>query len=156
VDCDHLVVWTEGTKRVIRFSWPERCGDFNQDYFNLMLDGTSIQWRSFFCGNYCYVAGCAADVLRPYRYVCGDGDEVPGHPPRNPPPAETRRGVSIVTSGGTIQLRREQDGRTRTIRPSGGAVDAELEDVGLFYAFNLRHRAMPGRVVFVPFASLFE
>ena len=156
VDCDHLVAWSKGTRRVIRFSRPEPCSDYRTYDFALTLDGRKIVWKNFYCGNDCYVGGCNADVERPFHYLCGEGDvEVPRRPPRPAPPAETRRGVSIVTSGGTIRLRREQDGRTRTIRPPGGLVDAELEDTGLFYAFNLRHRAMLGRIAFIPFTSLF-
>jgi hypothetical protein len=39
--------------------------------------------------------------------------------------------------------------------PRGGAVDAELEDDGLFYAYNMRGD-FRGHVVFVPFAELFR
>jgi hypothetical protein len=155
-DCDHVIAWTAGTRGVTRFSYAAPCGDWRTYDFDVTRAGTTINWRNYFCGTYCYVTTCEADVRRPFQDRCGEGgDEVPVRPPRPAPPSETRRGVSITTSGGTIALRREQDGRIRAIRPSGGAVDAELEDEGLFYAFNLQGQAIPGRIVFVPFGSLF-
>jgi hypothetical protein len=155
-DCNHLVAWTAGTTKTVRFSHPEPCTAEAEPYdFNLGLSGTAITWRRFYCGSYCYVAGCSADVRRPFRGSCGDGDEVDRRPPRPPSADTTRAGVSITTRNGTIRLQRVSDGRVRTIRPSGGAVDTELEDVGLFYAFNLRSAPMHGRIVFVPAASIF-
>lgn len=154
-DCDHVAAWTAGTRRIVRFSRPELCGEIVWP-FNVTLAGTRVRWSIFFCGSVCYVSPCTGDLGRPFRSDCDQESEVPGRPPRPPPPAETRRGVSVATTGGTITLRREQDGRVRTIRPPGGAVDAELENEGLFYAFNVRRGAMPGRIVFIPFASLFD
>lgn len=155
-DCDHLVAWTAGTSRTVRFDRPAPCtGDTVPWDFDLKVTGTAIRWRQFYCGNYCYVGPCSADMRRPFRRSCSDGDEVAGRPPRPSPPNEIRAGISLETRSGTIHLQRLPDGRTRTIRPSGGAVDAELEDAGLFYAYNLRREAMHGRIVFVPLASIF-
>jgi hypothetical protein len=58
-------------------------------------------------------------------------------------------------SRGTITLRRLSDGYLRKLRPPGGAIDAELEAAGLYYAYNSSGR-FPGRVVFVPFSRLFD
>jgi hypothetical protein len=82
--------------------------------------------------------------------ICDDAATAPGRPP---PPSETRRGVSITVVNGTIRLRRDTDGREVTIRPPGGAVDAELENTGVFYAYNT-HDRMRGRIVFIPFDRL--
>jgi Tol biopolymer transport system component len=156
VDCDHLVAWTAGTSRTTRFDRPAPCSGESEPWdFDVDVQGTAITWRRFYCGNFCYVGGCSAEIERPFRRSCFDGDEVAGRPPRPAPRDETHAGLSIETRGGTIHLRRLSDGRARTIRPPGGAVDAELEDAGVFYAFNLSREAMHGRIVFVPRASIF-
>lgn len=61
--------------------------------------------------------------------------------------------MTMEIRGGAVVLSRSSDGRARVIHPPGRIVDAELEDSGLFYAYNLRG-PMPGNVVFVPFAEL--
>jgi Tol biopolymer transport system component len=155
-DCEHIAGWTAGTRRIVRLGHQDPCGDHPRPYaFGLDLVGTRATFRSFSCGNQCYVAQCEGDLWR--RDVrCGDEEGTDDMNFRRPAsPAERRSGVAIQTRlGGEIQLRRELDGRMRTIRPPGGAADAELEDAGLFYAFNTRGK-FRGHVIFLPFAELF-
>ncbi len=121
---------------------------------NLALTKSKITWASFECGNFCYVTTFAADIRRPMHMSSHGGDVASSKLPRTPPPpVETRRGVTVRVARGTITLSRT-DGRKRTIRPPGGAVDAELETTGLFYAYNIQ-ATYPGRLAFVPFAKLF-
>jgi hypothetical protein len=155
LDCDHVVGWTAGTRSIFRAERPWRC-ELNQTWFNLRLVGTTVRWQDYWCGNECYVAERWADFRVPYRQHSGTENVVEGYRPvRPPPPRETHRGVALAVANGAITLRRAADGRARTIRPPGGAVDAELEDDGLFYAYNAGKAKMPGRLVFVPFGELF-
>ncbi|HSC91082.1 MAG TPA: hypothetical protein VLB86_05455 [Gaiellaceae bacterium] len=156
-DCDHVVAWAAGTRRVIRFSAPAPCEDDGGvgTLTALRVAGRRVTWFETIWGNYAHVAPCGGDVARPGAGGCGEetGDEEA--PPRIVAPRELRRGVRIALSGGTVVLTRAADGRVRRLRPAGGAVDAELEEAGLFYAYNVRGAAMPGRVAFIPMRQLF-
>jgi hypothetical protein len=155
-DCEHISGWIVGSRRIVRLGHQDPCGDHPRPHaFGLALAGTRATFQSFSCGNQCYVAQCEGDLWR--RDVrCGDEEGTDDRDFRRPAsPVERHSGVAIRTRlRGEIQLRRELDGRTRTIRPPGGAADAELEDAGLFYAFNTRGK-FRGHVIFVPFAELF-
>jgi Tol biopolymer transport system component len=158
LDCDHVVAWNPSTAKLVRFDVPSTvgCGDSFAYSYGLRVAGTRVTYNDFFCGNSCYASSTIADVRRPGRASTGAEEDVgqPDRPPGHPrQPREIRRGVSMSLSADAIQLRRLADGRARTIRPPGGAVDAELEANGLFYAYN-RRGSFPGRVVFVPFAEL--
>ena len=159
-DCKHevwVVAWQVGTKAVTHVK-PPNPGCYNVNYSaGLALTGTSITFSDYGCGNECYQTPVHADIRRPGHIDIGDQGEVPENfkAPHPAPPAETRNGVSISVSHRVITLYRIADGRTRALRPPNGAVDAELENTGLFYAYNLRRGDRPGRVVFVPFAQLF-
>lgn len=162
VDCGHVVGWTGGELAVVRFSAPSPCNDFiegeDMDRFGLAVAGTKITWQGRGCGNECYAFDCSADFRHPYEEDCREAGSVPrgALPPRPAPPREIHQGVGVeARRGGAITLRRSSDGRTRTIRLPGGVVDAELEDEGLFYAYNTR-ADFRGRVVFVPFGELFR
>jgi hypothetical protein len=101
------------------------------------------------------VADRSADFRVPYRQQSSEQQQSIDHKPSRPSPQpETRRGIQMTVNRTTITLRRLADRRTRTIRPPSGVVDAELENGGLFYAFNARRTTMPGRLVFVPFPDL--
>jgi hypothetical protein len=156
VDCDHVLAWTQGTRGIVRFEYPEPCDrSFTWD-FDVDIAGSEITWKQYYCGNYCYVGDCQADVRAAYRDQCSEGGtEVSRRPPRPAPREETRGNVSITTLNGTITLRQLSGGATRVIRPPRGAVDAELEDDGVFYAYNLKRGSMRGRIVFLPRASFF-
>jgi Tol biopolymer transport system component len=148
-DCTHVVAWQPG-RRAIRFNTPAPCTT-DERLFRLRLAGSRLNWSSYYCGNNCYTVGVGADIRRPGAFHL-TSDELPfqGAPRRLRTPHETRRGVTMTLSHGTIRLRAGHRA-VRTIRPPGGAADAELEQPGLFYAHNQRGR---GRVVFVPFTKL--
>ena len=113
----------------------------------LRLSGTRLSWSSY----YRDTVGVAADLRRAGASHL-TSDERPFHcvPRRLPTSRETRRGLTMTLAHGTIRLGAR--GRTvRTIRPPGGATDAEVERPGLFYAHNQRGR---GGVVFVPVTKL--
>jgi Tol biopolymer transport system component len=155
LDCNHPVVWEPG-RRVIRIGTPAPCPDSESVPFDVGLSARSIEWSSYSCGNNCYVnayraARAATDAV---KYLGEDAYEDPPEPPL--PPAETRRGVSILVSGGVVRLRRLADGAERTISAPARIFDAELEDDGLFYAFNRSRGSFRGRIVFVPFDELFS
>jgi hypothetical protein len=172
-DCTHVVVWTTGAASVTGFGRPEPCVASNAWLSGVALTGTEVTWNEYSHGNFLYQSICRADVRVPGRHTCSEDQVIwdpengqpddQGNPVPNPvpytgppsPPTETRRDVEASTSNGTITLRRLADGKTHTLRPPGGAVDAELENAGLFYAYNLRSGQRPGRVIFVPFAALF-
>ena len=156
-DCAHVVAWQLGAKSVIRFEPPQPRCPYDEYLAGLALTGTSISWSAYECHNECYHTDIHANTLRPGHLDVGDqtGIGYDYNAPHPAPPTETRRGVSISVSHGTITLHRAIDRRTRALRPPNGAVDAELETAGLFYAYNLHRGDRPGRVVFVPFAQLF-
>jgi Tol biopolymer transport system component len=164
LDCNHALAWTAGASRVLRFTRLKRCGNDGENVLGdaesvrISLEGTQVKWLGLYWGNYVYISSCTADMRRPRAGVrCsggGEGWEGPG-PGRPPPEQATRLGVSVKVENGTVVLVRSSDGRTRRIHPPSGAVDAELEDDGLFYAYNTSG-AMKGHIVFVPFAKLFD
>ena len=161
-DCVHVFGWRPGSRAVVRFRASAPCDtdDAPELHSALALKGTSVTWSTFSCGNFCYGGGYKADLRRPGSETSFGGDalsDIPGEgapKPRPRPPHEVRRGVAVSVTSGTIQLRRVVDGRLRTIRPPGGAIDAELESTGLFYAYNVAG-TFRGRLVFVPFGQLF-
>jgi hypothetical protein len=164
-DCAHAIGWRAGRRSVVRFTAQRPCDadEPDESFSALALSGTSVTWSSFYCGNFCYSHGYSADVTRRGSQTVGGGDEPVsqepggGNPkPRPAPPRESRRGVAISVTSGTILLRRVADGLVRTIRPPGGAVDAELETAGLFYAYNVGGTRFPGHLAFVPFDDLFS
>jgi Tol biopolymer transport system component len=147
-DCTHVIAWRAG-RRAVRFNTPAPCA-IDERYYRLRLNGTRLSWSEYYCGNNCYTIGAAADLRRPgTSRLTSDERAFKGVPRRLPTPRETRREVTMTLARGTITLRFR--GGVRTIRPPGGATDAELEQTGLFYSHNQRRRA---RVVFVPFARL--
>lgn len=163
-DCSHVFGWRPGSRTVVRFRASAPCdtGDPPESFSALALEGTSVTWSTFVCGNFCYGGGYEADLRRPGSETGGASDEAlsdtPGGgtpEPRPRPPHEVHRGVAVSVTSGTIQLRRVADGQLRTIRPPGGAIDAELESTGLFYAYNIGGR-FPGHLVFVSFEQLFR
>jgi Tol biopolymer transport system component len=154
IDCEHVVAWNARSRSLVRFGPPARCRD-TFSFRRLALDGTTVTWAKSFCGNYCYVAGCAADVRRAGAGGCGEESE--GNAPRRPlPTSETRDGVAFSVVNGTIRLHRVADGRLRTIRPPGRLVDAELETTGLVYAYTTRAGRFHGHVAFLRFDAFFR
>jgi hypothetical protein len=55
-----------------------------------------------------------------------------------------------------VHALRMSDGLDRVFRAPGGrpVLDAELEQPGLFYSYNVRHGAKKGRIAFVRLAEL--
>jgi hypothetical protein len=150
--CDHLLAWRAGTTRVIQF--PARSCRDNGYLAVVTLVGIRVTWYEIAYGNSSYWTLFTADVRRPQTAIEGDeqsGDhgEEPGRPP---PERGKRRGVTMTVRTGAVVLTRA-DGKKRTIH-AAGVVDAELEEAGLFYAFN-GPGPRPGNIVFVPFAKLF-
>ena len=162
LDCHHVVAWTVGDARVVRFREPTRCGSEGENRFGdertvaVLLDGTRVTWIGETWGNYAYLTDHTADMARPKAGVRSSGGEQAYDEgvDRPPPERATRRGVSERVENGAVVLVRASDGRTRRISAPGRMVDAELENAGLFYAYNTKG-SMPGNVVFIPFAKLF-
>jgi Tol biopolymer transport system component len=156
LDCIHPVVWRPG-QRVVRIGTPAPCRDDDEDEpLDVKLTRNAVHWSDYSCGNNCYVDSYEAPraPTDAVRYV-GE-DTYDGRPEPAPPPVETRRGVSILVRGGVVRLQRLADAAERTISAPGARIfDAELEDDGLFYAFNRPRGEFLGRVVFVPFDELF-
>ena len=152
LDRSHVVAWTPGRATTIRFartSPGEEWGGYQQ----LSLSGTRLRWAHFGCGNDCFRTECEAHVSKSFSQRCGEEAPYDSDPPKPPPPpAETKRGLSITVARGLIKLR-SAGGRSRTIRPPGRLADAELENTGLFYAFNTTG-TFRGQVVFIPFQKL--
>jgi Tol biopolymer transport system component len=155
-DCAHVVAWRAGATRGTRFSAPRPCSG-NEETLGLALTGAGVKWSSYYCGNECYLLPFSANTGRPGIATAGQenplGSNAPA-PTRPPPPAETHNGVAFSMPPGLIRLRRVADSREITIQPPGRLVDAELEDAGLFYAYNVGQGPMPGRVTFIPFSEL--
>jgi hypothetical protein len=63
-------------------------------------------------------------------------------------------GLAVYVRGRTIYVLRLSDGADRAYAGVTGLVGVELERSGLFYAYNERKGAKPGRVAFVPSADL--
>jgi hypothetical protein len=163
VDCVHAFGWRARTSSVTRFNEARKCDDpMSVERFTaLTIQGTAVAWQSFACGNYCYAGNYGADFSEPGVQSGGLSERALSDMPHEgeaAKPFKTRRqrlrGIAMFVTPDTIQLRRAGNRGTRTIRVHGSIVDAELEDVGLFYAYNVRGR-YPGRIVFVPFNELF-
>ncbi|MFL6028794.1 MAG: hypothetical protein ACJ74D_02030 [Gaiellaceae bacterium] len=165
LDCHHVSSWQPATATVVRFAVPRRCEYASgvELLVGLSQRGKTTGWDTFSCGMSCYLVHSAGDVRRPGHTRRSTGDSESGYvgdngtkppvPPR--PPHEVRRGVRVSVRAGSVILTRLADGKIRSLHPPGGAVDAELENTGLFYAYNVGGK-YPGRVVFVPFAQLFR
>lgn len=167
-DCTHVVWWKAGSRSAGRSGERHPC-DYDAYYFGLSMTGTRVTWNSYECGNACYVYSHSHDVITRRSGGSEGGVEVESRPLRPQPETSRRRGVTARVVSGEIVLT-AGDGRRRVIRAPGAAatptvprpeirtppaprvVDAELEDPGLFYAYNARGR---GHVVFVPFTRLF-
>ena len=157
LDSEHVVAWSAKRRAIVRFT-PTSPGGGYGSYHSLSVKGSALRWGYRYCGNDCYLAPCLADALRPNVQRCDEEFAAPtaeGTLPRRRPPArETRRGIELTVQGGAIHLRRLSNGQIRVIRPAGRLVDADLEDMGLFYAYDASG-TFRGRMEFVPIASLF-
>jgi hypothetical protein len=68
---------------------------------------------------------------------------------------DLQNGLAVFTSGRKIHVLRLSDGKKLTFSPPGkDSVDAQIESSGLFYSYSYKSGRAPGRVVFVPFATL--
>ena len=68
---------------------------------------------------------------------------------------DLQNGLVVYLDGRKIRVLRLSDGKKLTFSPPGmGSVDAQIESSGLFYSYNYKGGRSPGRVVFVPFATL--
>ena len=159
-DCGHVEAWTVGRRATVRFSRRGPCDPWvNEHLLDVSLEGRTVEWSSVYCANDCYHTRYRESLSRPGMsdayFEEAYENTLPGpHAPL--PPVETRRGVRVSVSKGAVVLRRTSDGRVRRIRPRGAVVvDAELEDVGLFYAYSLESATRRGTLVFLPFARLF-
>jgi len=68
---------------------------------------------------------------------------------------DAQDGVAVYVTSSDIHLLRLADGRDTIISPPGsGPLHAQLEPAGLFYSYEVADSERPGRVAFVPGASL--
>ena len=85
VDCDHVVVWTPGSKALVRFRRPAPCGPGNDagSIYDVELAGSRAAWSSITsCGNTCEVLLSTATLGRRSPVGVADGaadanDELP-------------------------------------------------------------------------------
>jgi hypothetical protein len=70
--------------------------------------------------------------------------------------ADSESGIAVYVLGREIHLVRIADGARTMVRPptTRGAVEAQLERSGLFYAYQVADPRLPGRVAFVPYAEV--
>jgi hypothetical protein len=113
---------------------------FRLDVFSLLTGAKTQSWP---------LAGPAASA----------GDGRCGDPEGCRTPAlrleDVQNGLAVYELGRSIHLLRLSDGRDVVFRtPAEGPVHAQLEAPGLFYSYRLSSSTMPGRVAFVPFATL--
>lgn len=159
LDCQHVVAWTAGSSRVVRFAEPRPCGSSGgeEELVGIALEGTRLTWTGESWGNYAYLTDKSADMRRPESGVrSSGGDEgYESGVDRPRPERATRRGVSVRVDEGAVVLARTSDGRTVRLLAPGPVVDAELENEGLFYAYNASG-GIQGHIVFVSFANLFD
>ena len=155
LDCDHVAAWRAGTRQTVRFSRVAPCQiEWPVDVLShLAIAGTTVTWWDTVCDAGCDSNGARGDVGAP-----GSSTATTANVRRRRPPArliahsETRAGVGLTLHGGTLVLRHA--GRSATIGPRGGVVDAELTSAGLFYAYDVTGATYRGRVVFTPRATL--
>jgi hypothetical protein len=70
--------------------------------------------------------------------------------------ADSESGIAVYILGREIHLLRIADGARTVVRPPAtrGAVEAQLERPGLYYAYRVADAKLPGRVAFVPYAQI--
>jgi hypothetical protein len=69
--------------------------------------------------------------------------------------ADAQDGTAVLITSSTLELLRLGDGRETFVTPPGaGPFHAQLEPAGLFYSYAVSDSQQPGRVAFVPRASL--
>jgi hypothetical protein len=119
-DCHHVVAWTAGSSKPVRFDRPRACdseganrqGD--EGLVKIELRGTRLAWVGQTWGNFVYEGGRSADMRRPRLGVrwrgWGDGEDHEAH--RAPKPwSGSKRGVRIHVDKGIVVLKRLGDGR---------------------------------------------
>jgi hypothetical protein len=68
---------------------------------------------------------------------------------------DLQNGLAVYVSKRKVHVLRLSDKKNVTYSPPGrGSVDAQIESSGFFYSYNYKGGRSPGRVVFVPFATL--
>lgn len=177
LDCAHVLAWAPPVHAVARASQPAPCGLFLQPretvLGGLRMSGASLRWSGdWSCGNTeCDHVTYHGVVRSPRRMavqrkfvvvtydgslpnlpcvVCGQPIPLRSSPDRVP-------GVAVAYVGdNAIVVKLIRTGTTRLIRPPAvGPVFARLTRAGLFYGYSLGGGAYPGRVAFVPLASLY-
>jgi hypothetical protein len=155
LDCDHIAVWRAGTRPTVRFSRVAPCLiESPADVLShLAIAATTVTWWDTFCDVGCDSNGVRGDVRAPGRSKTTTANVRRRRPPaRLTAHSETRAGVALTLQHGTLVLRHA--GRSTTIGPRGGIVDAELTSAGLFYAYGVHGSTYRGRVVFTSLAAL--
>jgi hypothetical protein len=153
-DCVHVVAWRPG-ERAVRFDRQARCEDDPPLLVRLKLDGTRLSWFRWIeiCGESCELTWDCVYVQHPKEVCEGTVTSKADRPPPRPkPPREAHRGLTFALLDGVVHVRGKADGRQTTIRVPTRIVDAELEDAGLFYAWNDARGS--GRVAFIPLSKL--
>jgi Tol biopolymer transport system component len=158
-DCTHPVVWRP-SRPVVRIGTAAPCAEEDSPPSPLSIDFKEgiVTWREYSCGNYCYISSASAPAAATDDVGGSGGDDGQEGIPLPPPsPPTTRGGATATVVRGVVRVERLADGRTTTIAVPGERIfAADLQEEGLFYAFNHRAGGFVGRVFFVPFAELFE
>jgi Tol biopolymer transport system component len=153
-DCTHVVAWRAGTSKTMRFQFLRSCSQPTPFLYNLGFATPGIGWHEYYCAQACYDTPVAASVRTPGGSTAiEDPVVVEQHPQRPTPQKQLTGGLRAALRSGVVVLTRMSDGHVRTIAAPSRIVDFELEDPGLYYAYNSRGR---GRIVFVPLLRLFR
>lgn len=103
------------------------------------------------------LSGDSVVVLRGHslQVIGGLTHAFPTPPGATPELTDVHGSTAVVVAGRKIHLIDLESGDRRTISvPGVGAIDAELEAIGLFYSYNVTGKPKRGRVVFRSAASL--
>ena len=157
--CEHISVWDVATGKIVRFRTP--CAVTEQtSFYGLHFDGQRADWSGIAWHNDAYQRNGHASLAAPQRaYVSPEGADLGANyevkaPVKHVVP-QTAFGYSLRADGSAIAVSRVKDGQRRTIRPPAVIVDAVLASGGVFYTYSVGG-TQPGRVVYVPYGSVFR
>jgi hypothetical protein len=157
--CEHVGVWDVATGKIVRFRTPCTATE-NISFYGLDFDGEHAEWSGIEWHNDAYQSGGHASLSDPRHAVVVHGGPDIGsnsdvHQPVKHVEPQTKFGYALTPAHGTVVLRRLRDGRKASVQAPTRIVDAVLASGGVFYTYTVKS-AHPGRIVFVPYATLFR
>ncbi len=145
VDAGRILLLSPNELRLLDSTGKEQWSElFHEPLLDARLQGAQVLGRYAASGLILYDARTGAAV---------------GQTRRIPPKAslcDFQDGIAVYLVGGVAHALRMSDGQDRAFPAPGGrpVLDAELEQPGLFYSYNVRHGAKRGRIAFVRFSDL--